>query len=69
MGSMGWGMGFGGVFFLAFMVLFYVLLEAAKSKEEPKGEAMEALRLRCAKGELDEKAFKELLEALKGGRA
>ncbi len=65
MGMMGgWGMGLGGLGTLAVLgLLFYLALPRKKETDE----ALETLRLRYAKGELDEETFKRLKKELGGG--
>jgi putative membrane protein len=72
-------MGFGGFFGLFNMLLFLALLgflvylgfRALERWEGRKGkdEALETLRLRYAKGELDEETFRQLKRELEGGKA
>ena len=81
MGMMGWGGmgGFGGFFglfsarhFLALLGLPVYLGCRALGRWEGrtgKDEALEALRLRYAKGELAEETFKKLKRELEGGEA
>ncbi|RTI56945.1 hypothetical protein CSW14_05415 [Thermus scotoductus] len=80
MGMMGWGgMGFGWFFGLLNMLLilallaglFYLGLRAWGGGGGPKkDEALEALRLRYARGELDEESYRRLRKELeRGGEA
>ena len=81
MGMMGWGGmgGFGGFFGLFNMLLFLALLAFLVylgfralerwAGRKGKDEALEALRLRYAKGELAEETFKKLKRELEGGEA
>ncbi|WP_022799227.1 hypothetical protein [Thermus islandicus] len=74
---MGWGgMGFGGFFGLFGMLLFLGLLALlvylgfqALERRSNRDGALEALRLRYAKGELDEETFRRLKKELEGGEA
>ena len=79
MGMMGWGgMGFGGFFGLLSMLLFlgllgflvYLGVKALEGggKSRSKDEALEALRLRYARGELDEETYKRRKKELEGER-
>ena len=77
MGMMGWGgMGFGGFFGLFGMLLFlgllallvYLSFKALEGQEgrKDRDKALETLRLRYAKGELDEETFRQLKRELEG---
>lgn len=67
MGMMGWwGMGLGGFGALLVLgLLFYLVYLTLPKKGETDG-ALETLRLRYAKGELDEETFKRLKRELGG---
>jgi putative membrane protein len=77
MGMTGWGgMGFGGFFGLFGMLLFlgllallvYLSFKALEGQEgrKDRDKALETLRLRYAKGELDEETFRQLKRELEG---
>ncbi|WP_337844470.1 hypothetical protein [Thermus sp.] len=62
-----WGMGLGGFGALLVLgLLFYFVYLTLPKKGETDG-ALETLRLRYAKGELDEETFKRLKRELGGG--
>jgi len=74
-GCLGWGAGFmpGGFMFLiglilliAAVVLLVILLKKRRSGNEPGDEALDLLRLRLAKGEIDEEEYNRRKTVLKG---